>query len=1643
MAHASITGVSESNLGGDVPAIISANFAEDADVYSDRSHEHNGVAFSGNTLTTGAGSVVPLPAYLVGNEYVRFANDARDNGGYSATITVDVPSTFYLLVDNRVNGPAGNATSPNTTDPVLGGNLQWVIDGGWQRVNTGISPGGAPDYTGVDESGNGNGAGVGLNQFFAVYSKAAETSVSLGNNGTGGSNMVAVVVAPQAGGGPDSDNDDLTDAWELLHFGDLDEIATGDFDNDGLENFDEEQQNTDPKVKDSDGDGLEDGPEFNLHETDPADSDSDDDMLNDGLEVNTYGTNPNLADTDSDGLDDDEELNHPTDATDPKDPDSDDDGFIDGLEIAAGSDPNDDTSTPNVGSLDEVIISEFMAINETVHADAGGGFPDWVELWNTGPLPVDITGWHLTDDPLVLDKWTFPQHTMQVNAFLVVFASGDDVANPGQEFHTNFQIDGDGGFLALTRPDGNGGFEIVSQFNYGNQVEDVSFGIVDETPPPTTGFFLNPTPEALNDSNTVAGFVADTQFSIDRGMYESAFPVTITSATPGASIIFTTDSSLPTASPLNGTRVDAPDANTPPSAVVQINTTTVLRAFALKSGFQPTNVDTHSYIFATDVLQQDEPTRLYLDWGDPGPVWRMNPSVVNHASSESRCVADDLLEIPTLSIGVPFDDMWGFGGQGIYSGNGNTPNQNIEKVCSIEYLNPNGDPSDPNSGKEFQIEGTIQIVGGSSPNNFKSNHLSMRVKFTEGDLRADIFDKPWIPFGDEATDRFDTLVLDARLNQVWNHPSHSQRVKGQYVRDQYIADLQNALGGTAPHGRHMHVYVAGIYWGMHTVHERPDDNFASEYYGGDNDDYDAVKHSGNTVVNGSSANYSALSNLISQDLTNPANFAAVAEKLDLEDFAKYMLVNYYGGNTDWDHHNWYATYNRVEPGAKWHFHSWDAEHVLKDVNHNETGSPNSGKPTGFHTRLMTSPEYKLIFADLVRREFFHDGVLTPANAAALYQQRINIINEAIRAESARWGDNKRPGQPYLRGVEWLAELNNLLNNYFPSRTSVVLNQFRSAGWYPGTDAPEFGQHGGGVPDNYPLTMTSADGGVIYYTTDGSDPRLPATGGNGGPTVVELVPDNATKFAMMPTTSVDQNTWMTTGFDHSTWATGTEGAGYETSPDDYVDLIDANLHFVGQVNGSTQETIYMRIPFNASNVGDFGVMTLGVRYDDGFVAYLNGTEIMRDRAPGSAGTPLAFNANASATHSDGLAVDFQTFDVSQHVGLLQNGVNVLAVHGLNRGTGSSDMIIWPRLEASEAPTSGGAVSPTATAYPGSPVTLTDSTRVKARVLRGGEWSALTDAFFVVGAVPADATNLVVSELNYRPASPTQNEIDQGHNERTDFEFVELMNIGLNPVDLTGVVFGSGVDFEFDTDSSILVLEPGEKLLIVEDEEAFAFRYGAGMPIAGEFQNSTQFANQGEMVTLRNTTLSPPNDTIRLFHYLDDHPWPEAPDGDGFTLTLVDPMSNPDHSVPESWRSSVSVNGSPNGSDGSTLADWMTAEGVPSALSDDDSDGLQAIVEYGLRTSPSTGSSHHAPTASIETLTVGPNTDDYLTIRFRRNKAADDLVFQPMISSDLDVWSPAGAVVSVVENGDGSETVTVRSPTPVSGDRLFMLLQVSLK
>ncbi len=579
----------------------------------------------------------------------------------------------------------------------------------------------------------------------------------------------------------------------------------------------------------------------------------------------------------------------------------------------------------------------------------------------------------------------------------------------------------------------------------------------------TTGtgshYFAIATPGAFNSSEYFA-FVEEPQFSAPRGFYSANFNVAITTATPGATIRYTTNGSKPTAT--TGTVLAGP---------VAITGTTVLRAAAFKTGFEPSKVHTQTFIFPTQVVQQPAlPAGWPATWGaGVNADYEMDPNVVNDPAY-SGVIVNALKSVPTVSIVMSMDDF--LGPSGIYA---NPTGEGVawERGASVEWIDPTG------GGDEFQIDCGIRPQGGASRNPGTSPKHGFRLLFKDvwgpSKLKFDLFK-------DSAVDEFDTLVLHARFNDawVWNGAS------AEYIRDMWCRDTQLAMGRPSAHGNYVHLYVNGVYWGMYDPGEKPDASFAALHLGGDKSEYDAVNS--NEFIDGDGTAWNAMFTLARSGLASDVVYANLQQYLDVPGFIDYMIVNFYAANTDWPSHNWTAARRRVA-GAGYKFFSWDAEWTFSDRNANVLGANNGNTPGELWQLLRLNAEFRQLFADHVQRHFFNGGVLTPGPADARWMLRAAEIDQAIICESARWGDY-RTEPPMGRNNAWLPEQSRLRTQYFPQRTQIMIDQFRAAGVFPALAAPVFNQNGGSVPPGFSFQMTNPNAtGAILFTTTGADPRL--------------------------------------------------------------------------------------------------------------------------------------------------------------------------------------------------------------------------------------------------------------------------------------------------------------------------------------------------------------------------------------------------------------------------------------------------------------------------------------------------------------------------------------------------------------------------
>ncbi len=191
-------------------------------------------------------------------------------------------------------------------------------------------------------------------------------------------------------------------------------------------------------------------------------------------------------------------------------------------------------------------ISEFLADNQQGLKDNDGNRSGWIEIHDGGASPVNLAGWYLTDSPTNLTKWRFPGVVLLPGKFIVVFASGKDRTNDLAHLHANFRLNQQGGYLALV----NSATNIVSEFSptYPKQSADVSFGSV-RGEPAIRGPFARPTPGRPNTSSG-PGFASEVIFSRASGTFIEPFTLTLSSTGAASTIRYTLDGTMPTSTSL-------------------------------------------------------------------------------------------------------------------------------------------------------------------------------------------------------------------------------------------------------------------------------------------------------------------------------------------------------------------------------------------------------------------------------------------------------------------------------------------------------------------------------------------------------------------------------------------------------------------------------------------------------------------------------------------------------------------------------------------------------------------------------------------------------------------------------------------------------------------------------------------------------------------------------------------------------------------------------------------------------------------------------------------------------------------------------------------------------------------------------------
>lgn len=646
----------------------------------------------------------------------------------------------------------------------------------------------------------------------------------------------------------------------------------------------------------------------------------------------------------------------------------------------------------------------------------------------------------------------------------------------------------------------------------------------------TYRYFLEPTPGEVNAGESCGPFSPTVTISEPHGFKTAPISVTLECDDPEASIYYTLDSTVPSAT--NGTLYDG--------APIEISATTILRAAAPVADSVLQTVATASYFYLDDIVQQDATAPTGFPTSGSGTsaathkmAYGFNATVMGSTGAK---VKEALVNsLPVISIVCPPEDLFGLS-QGIYVNSWND-GRTWERLASVELFDPQGREAG------FTIPAGLRIRGGASrayDNPRHSFRLFFRSSYGAGKLSYPLF-------GEESpVEDFDKVDLRTSQNYSWAYDKLEQGngAWNTYVHETFSRDSQRDQHDPYTRSRYYHLYLNGQYWGFYQTQERGDEDFGEAYVKdergetGRAEDFDVLKSSregtGSYETTAAAGDFEAwdqffaLLNGITADNGDEVYLRMMGRNadgtenlaypvyLDDNNLMDYMLNTHYADDSDcpWQRNgttanNLYALRDKTARRG-FVFLRHDAEHSMgirgKGFDWN-TFNPAISRldlcaiepghftranfnPAGLHRQLMNnSRQYRRKYIDLFQRELLRPtGVFTVAASRSRFKARMDEINDAVYCEAARWGYNK-----YFHAT-WEDACKYVTDEFIPERTAQMVSHHRAHGttdgtgetWFPSINAPVPSQYDEVAPETT-VTLDAEAGTTIYVTLDGSDP----------------------------------------------------------------------------------------------------------------------------------------------------------------------------------------------------------------------------------------------------------------------------------------------------------------------------------------------------------------------------------------------------------------------------------------------------------------------------------------------------------------------------------------------------------------------------
>jgi hypothetical protein len=510
-------------------------------------------------------------------------------------------------------------------------------------------------------------------------------------------------------------------------------------------------------------------------------------------------------------------------------------------------------------------INEIMVYNRNSIKDRDGDFSDWIEIHNQSEEEINLDGFGLTDNTDNLFKWKFVDVVIQPNSFLLVWASGKNRNDDIHNLHTNFKLGTNDDVVILTSPDESwSDIALIEDTD-----ENISYG---RRPDGGEAFytFHNGTPRKSNDIDTlIDGILAkrleQPTFSVEGGIYESGFSLTITSNIEGSSIYYTMNGEEPNKRSLNYKEPIFIDKN---------NNATVIRAIVTKKGYQDSNIITHSY-FVNEVMYQNKHIPIVSIVTDPYNLYDYKKGIY-----VSGRIYDEWLE------------------------------KNSEVISNI--------PANyTQKGKDWERSAHVEIFGG---DNITVMNQNIGIRISGGFSRAKII-KSLSLYARKSYDDKDFFLYDfsdngnktGRLSLsklVLRTPSTD--ALGSFFRDDLIQGfITDDLNLDTQKSNTCIVFINGEYFGIQSIKEAYNKEYLSSYYNIPTSDVVILKNPTGTAgieisdgFVGDEMHYNRMYQFIYEnDMSIHSNYEYIKTLMDVDNFMEYNILQIYSANRDWPGNN--------------------------------------------------------------------------------------------------------------------------------------------------------------------------------------------------------------------------------------------------------------------------------------------------------------------------------------------------------------------------------------------------------------------------------------------------------------------------------------------------------------------------------------------------------------------------------------------------------------------------------------------------------------------------------------------------------------------------------------------------------------------